>query len=709
MAVESRITEITLYARGARIRRTAEIPSAESSRVRIVGLPVAVIDDTVRIEADGGLVTAVHVGLDAPANDAAAGEDAPEVRAARRRVALAEAEVERVDGALASLAAAPIAPAIDSDEPPPAWGAIVEARRALVTLRAERELALREQAAAARRELEEAQRELVAAVDRDRRAGSAREAKLHELRKYVELELAGSARSDDASGAEPGVRTVHVEYQVAAARWAPSYVARFEPRDAAGGAGTASVTFELRASIAQDTGEDWTGVALRLSTAEPERFGALPELAAQRIGRRQREPRHTGFRAPPAGASALYADYVHAFPSSDAALLIGVGRIAADSAVSTEDQDEISSHLEQVFGGPQRAQLLDAPKSAPAPAAGFAGLEPVRTLALKGRGRRTMLGAPMEADVESGMLLGGRGYGGPGAPAARSEPPRPPPPPPPRLDYANLRMAPPGSPLRGTLIAAAADPRAAALEAEVASHAARLDALALPSGCSTEWAHTYDYAYATDGAVDVRADGAWHSIAVTAKPAAAKLRHVAVPREQPDVFRIATIGNPLDGPLLPGPIDIYDRGSFLVTSSVDQTPPGAAVEIGLGVDAAVKLSRNTEFREEATGVLRGGLRLHHAIQIDVDNLSERAIELEVRERVPVAREGDDDVEVIVGRIDPAWERWTPDPEAPRERRLRGGYRWRLSVPARSKRALRAAYEVKIAGKLELVGGNRRES
>lgn len=66
--------------------------------------------------------------------------------------------------------------------------------------------------------------------------------------------------------------------QVAAARWAPSDVARIDGDH---------VTFELRATVAQLTGQDWSGVALRLSTAEPERFGALPELAAQRIGRRQ--------------------------------------------------------------------------------------------------------------------------------------------------------------------------------------------------------------------------------------------------------------------------------------------------------------------------------------------------------------------------------------------------------------------------------------
>jgi hypothetical protein len=122
----------------------------------------------------------------------------------------------------------------------------------------------------------------------------------------------------------------------------------------------------------------------------------------------------------------------------------------------------------------------------------------------------------------------------------------------------------------------------------------------------------------------------------------------------------------------------------------------------------VKIARNSEFREEVGGMLRGALKLIHAITIDVENLSTRAIELEVRERVPVVREGDDDVEIVLGRVEPAWERWTPDAEGPRERRLRGGHRWRLSIPPAQKRTLRAGYEVKISGKHELVGGNRRE-
>jgi hypothetical protein len=686
MQVESRITEVTLYARGARVRRAASV-ALTGSRIRITGLPVAALDDTVRVEAEGGaVVTAVHVGLDAPAPEAAAGEVAAELRDARRRSALADAEVERLDAALAALAAAPVAasePPAPLGEPPPAWGAIVEARRALVALRAERELALRDQAAAARRAAAEAHRALAAAQDRERRAGTARPARLHELRKHVDLQVEGT-----------GSATLHLEYQVAAARWAPSYVARLDGERA---------VLEVRAAVAQATGEDWTAVRLRLSTAEPEQFGALPELPAQRIGRRQPEPARSGFRAPPAGFAALYDDYLRAFPANRVgdARIGGGGRVPPAEAAS--------------YGPPAFAP----PPSAPAGRAGPAPVPALGAERMKTRVAALAAPQPMQARVVRSqpelpagfMMAEAEAEGGDGVMAAASLGNRmmmAPRPPPPRLDYTNLRMAPPGSPERGALISAPDRLPSGPVIAAVASPLAALSALALPAGCSASWPHTYDYAFATEGAVDVRSDGAWHSIAVTARPATAKLRHVAVPREQTDVFRLASIANPLPGPLLPGPVDVYDRGKFLITSAVEHTPPDATVEIGLGVDPAVKLARNTEFREEAAGMLRGGLRLHHAIAIDVDNRSDRAIDLEVRERLPVTREGDDDVAVIAGRVDPAWERWTPEPDAPGAPRLRGGQRWRIAVPARTRRTLRAAYEVKIAGKYELVGGNRRE-
>ncbi len=669
-SVESRVEQVTVYASGARVRRIATIVAP--GIVRMIGLPLAVIDDSISASLDGtAVVTAMRVVVDAPATTAAAEETSSELRTARGRLAVANAEVDRIDRALQTQ---PSIVATDdrhgAHDAPAAWNAIVAARRQLVALHAARELRLREQHAAAKRVAREAREAVAVVEDREARASSAREPKLHELRKAIELEVMGD-----------GTATVRVEYRVAAARWAPSYVARLDGD---------RVGLEVRAVVAQETGEDWQNVALQLSTAEPEQFSALPELAVQRIGRRQDAVGKSGFRPPPQGGRALYADYEDAFPAAPPPPPKTQPR---ESNIVGEVWDDGSSNAKDAFLTPPSGQMMP-----PSPQAFVASGK-------KRGAMQEMAGAPVMA---TRMAYGGAA---PNSPMAIMAPPPPPPPPEPtpRLDYTNLVMAPASSARRGALVPAPSDPQTAGIASSIAEAIERIARRALPPGCVADWTHTYDYAFASDGKVDVRADGAWHSLALTTRSGTAKIGHVAVPREQGDVFRVASIANPLAAPLLPGPIDVYDRGRFLVTSAVDYTPPGATVEVGLGVDPTVKIARNTEFREEATGMLRGALRLHHAISIDIENLSGKPIELEIRERIPVRREGDDEVEVTLGKIEPAWERWTPDPDAPREGRLRGAYRWRLALPVGAKKSVRAAYEVKIAGKLELVGGNRRES
>jgi len=675
VSADSRLEEVTVYAHGARVRRVTHLGTF-APRIRLTGLPLAVIDDTVRVSVDGpALAVTVRTGVDAGPAESAATEETSEVRAARRQLGLAEAELARLQSGLERLDAMELV-VDDPGDQPAAWGAIVTARRGVVGLRATRELAFREAMSAARRTANDARQRLAAVADRDRREGTTRAPKVHELRKQIELELVAAGGS--------GPLDIHLEYVVEAARWAPSYVARIE-RDRA--------TIEIRAVVAQDTGEDWSAVPLRLSTAEPTRFATLPELAAQKIGRRQAEPARGGFRPPPRGSVALYGDYARDLQRRRPAEIADGLRVPEPvepeiplmpSALAGENWDEESSAAKERFATPPRGTT--APPASRAYDKDF----------------DEELGADAEPPDD---LIASTSARSEISPATPKVPPRSVP----RLDYGNLVMAPPSSSLRGMLIEPP-ESYTDGVAQRVAERVGQLVGLELPDGCADDWSHAYDYAYATDGRVDVRADGGWHSIAVTVRGVGVAIRHVAVPREQPDVFRVASIPNPFDGPLLPGPIDVYDRGRFLITSALDHAPPRARVEIGLGVDPAVKIARNTEYREEVSGMLRGALRLHHAIAIDVDNVSGAQIDLEVRERIPVTREaGDDEVEVTIGKVDPPWERWTPDAESPAAARLRGGHRWRLAVPAGHKRRMQVAYEVKIPSRAELIGGNRRES
>ncbi len=695
-AVQSRIEQVTVFASGARIRRVATVKAPLPNRVRIVDLPLAVIDDTVRAAVTGGAIaTAIRAGLTTPAGGGAS-EETPDLRAARVRQEIAKSEVQRLELSLDRLVHAKVMVEDPSEEAPAAWGAVLAARRALVSFRAERQLALRQQQAAAKHELEEAQRALDVASERDHRSGTSRAAKAHEQRKHVELDLTAQEGAGDV--------TIHIEYQVAAARWAPNYVARLEGEGA---------RFELRAVVAQNSGEDWTGVALQLSTAEPDQFAVLPELHPQKIGRRQAEPAKRGFRAPPAGAETLYADYKLRFPdqgSTRSGMVVGSGYpvgpadVALGAPPSGEVWDEDSSRSKDAYEE-QSADMPYPPSAMPVAAKSMA--RGGKGGGLAGAIAGGIAGAAAAPFMLAQQAVSKRRSAPEGSAAANMRPEPAPSTPTPRLDYGNLRMQGPESAQRGLLVPAP-PPDDTGASHRVAEAIAVILRLPLPPGHHASWVHTYDYAFASDGTVDVKSDGAWQSLALTARAGTAKIHHVAVPREQDDVFRVATITNPFDGPLLPGPIDVYDRGQFLLTSEVDSTPPGGSVDVGLGVDPLIKIARNAEFHEEVAGMLRGALKLFHTITVDVENLSPRAIDLEVRERVPVTREGDDDIKVKLAKIDPAWERWTPDADTPQHARLRGTYRWRVEVAPRAKKQLRAGYEVEIAGKNELVGGNRRE-
>jgi len=739
--IVSRIDEVTVYSGAARVRRRAEVEvGAGPTVVRVGGLPVALRDASVRLAADGPLIAAdARVVVEIPDQDASLpAADPAELDDARREVAVCEAEIARLGGVLDALQALVPGPRPDRPEDPlPRWDAAVAARLGLVALRTEREREVRAALVEANAALTRARRRLARVEDTFRRASSARNARPDELRKAVIVTLR------PAAGSSGGAGVLSVEYVVSGARWAPTYVARL---------GDGEARLELRAVIAQQTGEDWRGVRLALSTADAQGWTELPELPSLRIGRRQPPPLRAGWKPPPAGAELLYADWDATFaphrdrlaapptPVLEAPSVEVADDLFEGETTATYEIAEERMKLERAAGLPAGGAPVAV--AGPMPPSFAAPMPMAPPQAMPGRlavpERKKSGFGTVGAVVAAPAALVAGGAGAIKDALARTRAPAPPP----RADapqpveaettvpadllaYGDLRMPAATSPERGRLVPASRrdlylavliaqrvtvqfDVLVAIAQAE--RRADRVVSLPPPPGTTASWSHAYDYAFRADGTVEVPSDGVWHGVALGSRAAPARVRHVVVPRESCDVFRVATLDNPHDAPLLPGPIDVYDGADFVLTSQLDFTPPRGAVELGLGVDQRVKSARRTRYREETAGMLRGSLRLEHEIEIDVENVGARPVEVEVRERVPVrADDEDDDVDIGIDRVVPAWEVWTPDPDEPDAPRLRGGHRWRLPLDAGEKRTLALAYHVKIASKHELVGGNRRES
>jgi hypothetical protein len=129
------------------------------------------------------------------------------------------------------------------------------------------------------------------------------------------------------------------------------------------------------------------------------------------------------------------------------------------------------------------------------------------------------------------------------------------------------------------------------------------------------------------------------------------------------------------------------------------------MELGLGVEQAIKVARNTSYDEVRSGeTIVAFNELRHKIKIDITNLLPREAKIEVRERLPIPQEGAK-VDVQINQVTPAWEKYKQEE---RSAPIRGGYRWRVEVPAKEQETLEVDYTVKTFVDSELIGGNRRE-
>jgi len=116
------------------------------------------------------------------------------------------------------------------------------------------------------------------------------------------------------------------------------------------------------------------------------------------------------------------------------------------------------------------------------------------------------------------------------------------------------------------------------------------------------------------------------------------------------------MGNPLQVPLLAGLADVYVDGEYILSTNIATVPTKGQMELGLGVEQAIKVARNMSYQETRYGeTLVAFNELHHQIQIDRPNCLSREARIEVRERLPISGE-DAKVDIQSDLVLPEWEK-----------------------------------------------------
>ncbi|MFF4364648.1 DUF4139 domain-containing protein [Streptomyces sp. NPDC001594] len=714
---------MVVYARGAVCRRLAHGIVPPDGKVRVTGLPRSLEPGSLRarvLGSSGVRVTEARTEVEAAAPRAETPDGLRgEVERLTGAHAAARARRDRQLGLIAEVRGLkPVAPARRDDEPHrrtpvDSWLDLAD----FVDERLER---LHSRLVELEQALSTVEHELAVAADRLARASTDAPSAHVETTVCAVLALdltggagasthsgdalAAEAEAETASAAAPGMELeleLELEYTVPGALWVPTYRLTCHQGDTTG-------RLLMRASVAQRTGEDWSGVRVALATADLRRGNDLPRLRSIRLGRRQDAPAPSGWREPPAGLGDLFSGY-------DAA-----GRRPADAVRPAPTAGTPAGFgARPAAAGPVPAPAAPTGTAAPAAPAGGAAPAPLLPPAPAPQGYG---GAPVPAPQARVRRSAGRPHAGgaassagapgpAGPPAAPGGLPAPAAPPtavvgPPRpggadLDYAALVLSGPDEPAarRGRLFPGApADPVAQA-------HRRRAEAVAslpLPGHAvrPRESAGSFDHRFDAAARTDIPSDGTWHTVTVMETPVGLRTEYLTVPSVEQTVYATAVLSNTTDQALLAGPVEVVVDGEFLLTAALPTLAPGAVRRVGLGPAEGIRVARRTHLNESTSGLRNNTTVLHHRVHVELANGLARPVTIEVRERIPVTSEPD-------VRIDDRADWTAPEPGTGPEDHAPGTRLWRLDLPAGATTALEGGYEIRIPTGKALAGGNRR--
>lgn len=256
----SAVDAVTVYPDGASVTRvvTLDLPAGDHSAV-LKDFPLLLDPSSLRVEGEAGAKLTIGA-IDAKPPRAAPPVNLPELD---KRIEALKDQRADLQGAINSAAARRKFAERFAEASPAGIGDKGEARP-IAEWRAAFAAVAEEVATAdsATRDAERKQREL----DREIARLEADRAQKPPSKLEVRIELAAAAATR---------ATLRVTYAVRNARWAPLYDARLDT-----GAKDRKPALELvrRAEITQNTGEDWSNVALAVSTVRTARGGKAPDL-----------------------------------------------------------------------------------------------------------------------------------------------------------------------------------------------------------------------------------------------------------------------------------------------------------------------------------------------------------------------------------------------------------------------------------------------
>ncbi|MGK0289810.1 MAG: hypothetical protein ACI86H_001257 [bacterium] len=710
--IETGIDAVTVYQNDALILRKGEIHTENGQypkQIQITNLPVTIDNASVKVQvissdqSDSSLPTAtsIHISFNTFSQTiheqkSTLDEKIKKLEQEKRKYQI---HVKELKKALRRVETLQIHRRPQHDEKVAPSPSPLLTRIALMEFYVQRRNDLRQEKREFDQRLESLGKTLSELKEQQRLSNKNHQPKDNELCKTITIQLDHQAVVSEKA-------QIVLEYFIYGASWTPVYQIRFAD-------GFGALSLGMKAMVCQQTGEDWKQAHITLSTALKESWREIPKLSSLRIGRLQREKKEKGWKTSPIGSETLYSDYdlfsndlkrVHSQEKeheikgliSETYDEVGfddfgddkesggrVGEVMVGGLPPQEIDEEMDEDL--FFADEKKEEeilMAPSPKSKKmAMAPGFLGggggySEPRKKVTLEEQSR----------SIERGIYTGQ---------SSIIEP---------QLNYGNLQIPSFTDENRNHLkVVSEVQIYEEIIQRRYVKAQYALEQ-ALPINCKKPFSNDgFDYSFPAENRVDVPSDGNYYSILLSSQQIDAKMHYVLVPREQSDAFRFVSFLNPLHAPLLNGPVDIYIGKEFLMTSHLHTVPIDGEVSLGIGVEQAIKVARNTDYQEKTSGVLSGLLHLNHKVDIEVFNHLDIAANIEIRERIPAVNHEEENVKFEIVDVKPQWKSFYQ-----KENPVEESYHWKIIVPKGESKKCTVSYEIQLPSKYELVGGNQRE-
>ena len=192
--------------------------------------------------------------------------------------------------------------------------------------------------------------------------------------------------------------------------------------------------------------------------------------------------------------------------------------------------------------------------------------------------------------------------------------------------------------------------------------------------------------YRIPGSSTVKADGTKSKLMIGTFDTDSEIRIQVKPQISNEAYLVAHSKLKGESPILAGPVSLFRDGAFVGQSRLPLLRPGQESDLAFGIDDQISVKRRTlkDERGETGVIARDNTQERHFVT-ELQNLHKEKIKIVVLETVPVARDKQIGVEIMVKQTTPGYEKDKDN--------VKGLLRWEVPLKSKQKSELMLGWKV----------------